>query len=162
MAKVKFQAGAEFDLLNKGELDQSLLEADVRESSRLAGVKPFRFLMQGTVASSAVTIGDPSTGSAGGVLSGPNQGYMWCVKHLVIEGLTSAASPDVMNIYRSGRIIWQLNGNVFCQTWGSGQILLNPGESLYFKNSGNLAATGVITVHGTIWDVPAELVGKLF
>lgn len=162
MAIFKLSAGAEIDLLTKDEVDSALRDAEERELVALAGIKPFRFQMFASVASSAVTIGDPSTGNVGGVLTAPEQGFVWVVKHLVVEGLTSGATPDVVNIYRSGRIIWQLNGNQFAQTWGSGQIILNPGESLYVKSTGTVAATGQITVHGTIWEVPAQLVGKLF
>jgi hypothetical protein len=163
VAEFEIKAGAKIDILNKGELDHSLKEAEAREVAALRGLKPLRFMLTGAVASSACTIGDPSTASTGGVISGPEQGYVWVVRHLVIEGLTaSATAPDVMNIYRNARIVWQLNGNVFCQTWGKGEILLNPGEVLYFKNSGSLAATGQITCHGTVWNVPAELIGKVF
>jgi hypothetical protein len=163
MARVKIQAGAEFDILNKDELDGSLKEAEAREVAALRGVKDERFMLIGTVASSALTLGDPSTGSVGGIIAGPREGYVWVIKHLVIEGLTaSATGPDVMNIYRNARIVWQLNGNVFCQTFGKGEIVLKPGEVMYFKNSGSLAATGQVTAHGTAWSVPAELIGKLF
>jgi hypothetical protein len=163
MAEFEIKAGAKLNLLTKDELDHSLKEAEAREVAALRGVDDERFMLVGTVASSALTLGDPSTGSVGGIIAGPREGYVWVIKHLVIEGLTaSATGPDVMNVYRNARTIWQLNGNVFCQTFGKGEIVLKPGEVMYFKNSGSLAATGQITAHGTAWSCPAELRGKLF
>lgn len=162
MARVKLDFGAEVDFLTKGELDESLTASRQAEIEQLRGKKPLRFMEQATPASSAVTIGDPGTANAGAVLIDPGQGYVWSLRHLVIEGLTSGATPDVMNVYRNARIIWQLNGNAFCQTFGRGEVLFNPGEALYFKSSGTMAATGQITVHGTIENLPAELIGKFY
>ncbi len=164
MAKFKLNAGAEIDFLTQAEMDHSLTTAfHDYEAARLSGIKPIRFMDQGTVASNAVTIGDPSTGSTGGFLVGPNEGYVWSIRHLVVEGLTaSATTPDIVNIYRANRIIWQLNGNQFAQTWGRGEILFYGSEALAVKNSGNLASTGVIIMHGLAEEVPAELVGKFY
>lgn len=162
MAKFKLQAGAELDLLTKGEISEALSDAQAREDARLAGVKPLRFMLTGVPAGGAITLGDPSTGNPGGQIVGPEQGYVQTISHIAVEGLTAGATPDLINVFRNNRIIWQLNGNAFFENWGRGQIFLNPGEALYFKSGATFAATGTIVAHGTMWNVPAELVGKLF
>ena len=81
---------------------------------------------------------------------------------MVIEGLTAGATPDVVNILRGTRVIWQLNGNQFCQTWGRGEILLYAGETLTYNSVGTFAATGQIIIHGLAQEVPAELIGKIY
>jgi len=92
---------------------------------------------------------------------GPDQGFVWSLKLLVIEGLATGATPDVVNFTRQGRIIWQLNGNSFAQDWGKGSEILYPGETLGVASVGNITSTGKIIVHGHAWQVPAEQIGKL-
>src|SRR6185437_13653499 len=116
------------------------LEADARTRSALRGIKPIRLpLLIGTGAN-PFTLGGDVTPQGGQTVS-PDPGYVWSVRHLVIEGLTAGATPDVVNILRGGRIVWQLNGNQFAQTWGKGEILLNAGETLSYASVGTFAAT---------------------
>lgn len=160
MPKVEIRAGGLIDTVNKDELSEALAEAQAMEWEHLRGIKPIRLpIVQGTPASNALTMGGDS--SAG--LVSPDSGFVWAIRHLVIEGLTASAStPDTMNVLRAGRIIWQLNGNQFCQTFSRGSILLFAGETLQYMNVGSLAATGTITAHGLAENVPAELIGKLY
>jgi hypothetical protein len=158
LPQVKIAAGNVIDTVSKKELAEALAEAQATEYEKLRGLKPLRLpIVTGTPASNALTMG----GDTGAGIVTPAEGCVWSITHLVIEGLTASSStPDTMNILRSGRIIWQLNGNQFCQTFSLGQLVLLPGETLQYKNVGSLAATGLITAHGAVWNVPAELIGK--
>ena len=159
MPKVEIRAGSIIDTVNKDELSEALIEAQAAEFEHLRGIKPIRLpIVQGTPSSNALTMG----GDTGQGVVSPEQGYVWSIRHLVIEGLTASTTPDVMNVLRAGRIVWQLNGNQFCQVFSRGAILLFPGETLQYKNVGNLAATGAITAHGLAENVPSELIGKLY
>ena len=158
--RVKLAANAEVDLLNQGELDHTLREAlkesDARQVARLHGRKAVRLpLVTGKAAGSALTMG----GDAGGFLQTPAQGYTWNIRHLVIEGLTAGTTPDVVNILRGPRIVWQLNGNQFCQTWGLGEMELLAGETFTYQSVGTFVSTATIVAHGLAWEVPAQLAG---
>lgn len=164
MAKVKIQAGAEIDLLNKAELDDSLKQqGDADILARLRGLKHMRLpeVLSGTASSSKLSL----DGNQSVYPLGPRAGYIWAVRRIVITGMTSGASPDVLNMYKgapgAGAILWQFDGNHFGYTFGRLEMTLYGGEVLCFQSSGTFAATGLITVGGEVIEVPAELVGKL-
>lgn len=163
MPKVQLGGGVEIDTLNKKELQEALYEARADQYERLKGRDLFRFISPSAApVSNAITL--PSSGTMAAYPLGPEQGYVWSMRLLVVEGLTaSATAPDTVNIYRhgSGRLVWQLNGNVFAQTWGRGEMILYPGESLYLVNSGSIAATGNIVFHGCADQVPFDRKGEL-
>ena len=159
MARTELRAGASLDLLNASELSDALDRARAIENELLRGVKKFKLIpIAGTPSGSALSMGGDSSASQ----QTPEEGYIWALTHLVIEGLTaSSTAPDVVNVKIGNRIVWQLNGNQFCQTWGRGQFLIFPGETLSYVSVGTFAATGTITAHGQAWNVPAELQAKL-
>ena len=133
------------------------------EYERLRTRKAIRFpLLNGAAVSGVLTLG----GDTGEQLIGPESGYVWSVRELNIEGLTSGGTPDVVNFYRNvsnqGRIFWQLNGNVFCQTFGRGEKILYGGEHLLAVSVGTFAATGTITVTGLAEEVAAERIGEFY
>jgi hypothetical protein len=137
------------------------LEAEAQTRSLLRGIKPIRLpQLIGTGANPFLLGGDVTP--AGGNNATPDPGYVWSVRHLVIEGLTAGATPDVVNILRGGRIVWQLNGNQFAQTWGKGELLLNAGETFAYQSVGTFTATGKIIIHGMAVEVPGEMVGKFY
>jgi hypothetical protein len=138
---------------------QDILLAEVQERQRLKGIKFVRLpLVTGTLTGTGHSIG----GDSGEQLVTPESGYVWSVRHLVIEGLTaSATTPDVVNILRGGRIVWQLNGNQFAQTWGRGEMLLNAGETFTYSGVGTIASTATIICHGMALETPGEFAGKL-
>lgn len=147
------------------ELAGMAAQAQANERQRLSGVVPMRLpLLTGRAAGGVLAMGgDVNSALTGQSPVGPDLGWVWSVRHLVIEGLTaSATTPDVVNILRNGRIIWQLNGNQFCQDWGRGVIVLYSGETLSYASVGTFAATGTITAHGMAEQVPAERVGKFW
>jgi len=155
MAEVELKVGARLDLLNQRELDQSLGKYMARSPYQAVSLVRMPLLI--ATGANPLTMG----GDSGTVLHTPDQGYGWTVRHLVIEGMTTGATPDVMNILRNGRIIWQLNGNQFAQTWGRGEIILMPGETLQYQSVGTFNATGRIIIHGASWQVPTELLAEL-
>lgn len=164
MSKVKLQAGVELDLLNKGELQDALQkQADADLVARLRGVKHMRLpeTLTGTAASSKLSI----DGNQSVPPLGPRQGYVWSIRRLVISGLTTGATPDVVNVYKgapgAGVPLWQFNGNNFGYTFGRLELTLYGGETLSFQSVGTFNATGQIAIGGELLEVPAELIGKL-
>jgi hypothetical protein len=138
-------------------------EARAITRERLRTIKPIRLpLLRGVASGSALTLGGDINTAAGQAPVGPDLGFAWSVRHLVIEGMTPGATPDVLNILRNNRIIWQLNGNQFAQTWGRGEIILNSGETLQYQSVGTFSATGQIIVHGLAEQVAAEQIGKFY
>lgn len=138
--------------------EQSAIER-AREMERLRGETNVRLpLLIATGANPFTLGGDVGTEP----LQTPEEGYVWSLRHLVIEGLTTGATPDVVNILRGGRIIWQLNGNQFCQTWGRGEMVIKGGEALAYQSVGTFNATGKIVIHGSAYQVPGPMIGKFF
>ena len=136
-----------------------------REMERLRGRKPVRFRAF-AVGSNPFTLGGDQPGTSGTPFTlGPEQGYVWSLRDLVIEGLTSGATPDVINIRlqnAAGPLFWQLNGNSFGVTFGRGDKVLFGGESLFFASVGTFASTATIKVFGMAENLPAERIGELY
>lgn len=155
MAKVKIQAGAEIDMLTKGELDDSNKHQHDAFFRELAHGK--KYLRLGAV------IGTPAAGAltmpAG---SGPNQGFVWAIQRLTVGGL---AANDQLGVYRNTTDVWNLLGVMGAGTastfhvGGKGLILLG-GESLIFSGTG-LAAAAAVTVNGELIEAPATEIWKI-
>ena len=137
--------------------EQTRLER-IREQEKLAGIKAgMRLPVINVKGANPFTAGGDSTANT--PLQKPDEGRAWYLRHLVITGLTTGATPDVVNILRGNTVIWQLNGNQFAQTWGKSDIKIAPGESLAYQSVGTFAATGNITITGAVDDYPAEKIG---
>src|SRR5271166_3983631 len=67
-----------------------------REQELLRGIKFIRLPLVRQAGANPFTAG----GDIGGVDASPNVGFTWMLRHLVIEGLTAGATPDVVNILR--------------------------------------------------------------
>ena len=160
MPKIELRAGAVLDTLSHDEMREVLAEhrAQLQELDRARGVKAIRLpLVIGTASGNALTMGGDSLA----VPQGPDTGYFWSLRHLVIEGMTASSStPDVMNVKRNNRTIWQLNGNSFCATFGRGEIILFTGETLQYVSVGTFASTAQIIAHGMAEQVPGEMIAK--
>ena len=165
MPEITIQAGAKLFVPNRADLDDAVqagIEADrLREAAR--GYKWLRLpeTLRGTPAASALTLGVGK-----GQVVGPQQGYAWTVRRLVVTGLTASSStPDIVNFFLndrfSGPVWWQLNGNSFGATFGRSEMVMMPGDTLSLQNSGNLAATGTIIVSGDVEEIPAEMLYKI-
>ena len=130
-----------------------------RQQEQIAGVKAGMRLsvIRATGANPFSAGGD---GNPNQPVQKPDEGRAWFLRHLVITGLTTGATPDVVNILRGNTVIWQLNGNQFAQTFGKSDIKIMPGESLAYQSVGTFAATGTITITGAVDDWPAEKIGQ--
>lgn len=150
MGRIQLRAGAEIDVLSAPELREEL---NRYRDSRKKHIRTAQRLPQlNVVGANPFAAGGDSAGTP----QAPRSGYSWSVRHLVIEGLTTGATPDVVNILVGQRIYWQLNGNQFCQTWGRGEILVRQGMALAYQSVGTFAATGAIVIHGLADEVAAE------
>lgn len=116
----------------------------------------------GTPASNAVSFGGATNVVGGGGPASPDQGFLWSVRLLVINGMTASASPDTIDIKVNNLRVWQLNGNQFAQTFGRGEMILWPGEAFQYVSNGAFQATGTITALGLAEEVPAEMMGKVW
>lgn len=162
MPKVALKAGAEIDLLSREELRQDLAsDYALREIARLRGIKHMRLpQLMGSASAGKLSLGVEH----GGASVGPEEGYRWAITRLVVTGLTSGASPDIVNFYlnsAAGPIFWTLTGNQYAETFGKGQLSMYGGDTLAIASSGTFSSTSQIIVSGEAWETPAELFGKL-
>jgi hypothetical protein len=138
----------------------AIVSGQLRE--RYRGVKWMRLpaTLQGTAAASKITLGDSQ-----GPPLGPDQGYAWSLTRLVVEGMTTGSTPDVINLYRNAVTgqapLWQFNGNNFAYAFNPGQLVMQPGDSLKLSSVGTFASTSLIRLTGEYWEVPAEMLAKL-
>ena len=152
MAKFEIKAGASIDLLTKEELDASLNAQ--REPYRAVSVIRLPVLF-GQAAGGVLAMG----GDTGTLVQAPDQGYVWAIRHISIEGL---AAGDVVSIIRAGRIFWKLAATApSAATWGRGEFMVNAGETLSYANFGTFTSTAQIVVSGTAWQCPAQFVAEL-
>jgi hypothetical protein len=136
--------------------DQFRLER-LREMERLRGIKYMDLPLISATGANPFGI----SADSGIDLVTPQSGYVWFLRYMTIEGLTSGATPDVINVLRRGRVFWQLNGNQFAQTWGRGEKWLFQGETLSFASVGTFNSTVKIIISMGVEQVPAEEIGKL-
>lgn len=162
--RTTLELGAQLETLNQSELDTTLAKHAQNWYAQYArGVKYLRFGPYAvTIANSAFSF--DGSGAGQNVATGPREGFIWSIRRLLVTGLGTGATPDVINFYRnnpSGIPVWQLNGNSFGVTFGKCEMLLLPGETLSFANSGSVTATGQVTVSGDVVEVAAEEIFKL-
>jgi hypothetical protein len=163
VALVRFDVGQSADIPSLGEHNSMLRnELAAFERNRESGKKWMHLPpLQGIPTGGSLLLGQAAP------ICGPRDGYFWSVTALIVTGLTSGATPDILNFYlndtRGGAapIWWQLNGNQFGETFSRGQRLIMPGETLLAASSGTFAATGTITVTGDLEEVPAVMQGRI-
>lgn len=165
----QFSIGAEFDFLSPSELEEGLSKHAKHLSGLLdsSGVKYRRLpLLSGTASGGVLDIGgDTGAGVTwNGNPVGPKQGNAWIIGLLSVNGLTATPVADIVNLYINGagssNAWWQFNGANFAYTFGDGQIVLLPGETLRLASPGTIAATGTISLIGSVRsEVPAEKLG---
>ena len=170
MAKVKLDIGATIDTLSKDELDDSLAtyrqQGDAYEQAAVRGIKYFRLpRLYATPASGTVLLGEAWAGqSYTDQYIGPNEGYVWSIRRIAVNGLATGQSPDLLNLSRNGirtDPVWQLNGNNWSYTFGKAEMVLLAGERLIGYSSGSLISTNQITITGDAVEVPSQMIGKL-
>jgi len=160
--QVSLQLGGVTDAVHA--TGQKVIDLIKAEQDLYRGVKWMRLpLLQGTVTAAGIAIGESN-----GQECGPDEGFFWAIRRLIVAGLTSGATPDIVNLWRGssgqqGGLLWQFNGNSFGYTFGRTELTLMPGDRLQLNNVGAItAAVGtVITLSGELNQVPAEMMGKL-
>lgn len=171
MGKVKFEIGAELDMLDKGEFTAGLAEHRRLQGDPLAG-KKYRRLppIRGAAVGGALNIGGdvpwpptPGASPAPATQCGPAQGYVWSVKLLSLNGL---AAGDLVNLFINGAANslswWQFSSTAFFAKFGKGDLMVLPGEYISLQSVGAFTSTAQITLIGSLWQVPAEKIGLLF
>jgi hypothetical protein len=160
---VQAHLSARFDTLQKSVDRAARLQEEsqafLMEQAR--AVKAIRLPVEQAAGANPFSMG----GDVGTLNVSPEQGFVWSLRHLVIEGLTAGATPDTVNIRRSsasGQLIWQLNGNQFAQTWGRGEIILFAGETLFYQSVGAFVSVATIKAYGMAEQVPGEKIGIFF
>jgi hypothetical protein len=159
MASFTIQGGAKIEIPQRDEIRQDVRdEWDARERQQARAFKSMRLpLLTGKAASSALSIGQA-------LQVGPDSGYAWSLRRVIVNGLTTGVTPDVVNLYvndTSSQPLWQFNGNNFGYTFGKLELVINPGEVLLLASVGTFAATGLITLSGSMIELPAEMLWKL-
>lgn len=163
MPQVSIQGGLRVEIPNRDEIRADVGEVlDAQQRQLIRGIKWMRLptTLSGAIASSAVTLGVTK-----GMVVGPEQGYAWVIRRLIVSGLATGATPDVVNLYRNDAFaqppLWQFNGNNFGYTFTNLQLVLISGDTLALQNVGNLTATGTVTLSGELIEIPAERLGEL-
>jgi hypothetical protein len=153
VAKFEIKAGASIDVLTQAELDASLSA----QRPPYQAVTDIRLpVLYGVAAGGVLSMGGDAAAHT------PDQGYVWSIRHISIEGLTAGATPDVVNIIRAGRTFWKLSGAPpSAETWGRGEFMVNAGETLSYTNFGAFASTAQIIISGTAWQCPAQFKAEL-
>ena len=172
MALVKLMAGTVVDIPTQDELGRHVdaavagasaaFEESLRQREQVRGIKWMRLppVLQGKPSGGALAIGNPY-----GQTVGPRLGYAWSLRRLIVDGLTAAATPDVVNLYldsSTGRApMWQFNGNNFGYSFNSLEMVMLGGETLTLTSVGTFSATGVIRLSGEMIELPQEMLAKL-
>lgn len=162
MPKLTLQGGMHLEIPNREENREDIARVmDERQLVAARGIKWMRLPeITGTAVSSVLTLDD----AHGAATVGPESGYLWSLRRIVIDGMTTGGTPDVVNMYRNstgGAPLWQFNGNNFGYTFGRVEMTLMGGDTLKFASVGTFNATGRIRVSGELVEVPAEMVFKL-
>ena len=167
MALFTVRGGEQIETVTPDEVRQIIRESQEAERAAFREqARTFKWMrlptnLQGKPASNAIKLGV----TQGQLPVGPEQGYAWTLRRLVVTGLTAGASPDIVNLYLNdnfgGPIEWQFNGNNFGYTFGRSELVLMSGDTLALQNSGNIAATGNIVLSGEVEEVAAEMLYKI-
>jgi hypothetical protein len=154
MAKVRLSAGAEIDLLTKGELDDSLKDAaDAEWTARARGIKPIR-VMGNTGSLSSTTVF---------AVAGPQQGYIWALRGLglILSGAQTAQAyvtgDNGTTLPKNGLVASFASGTNLYTDWSGVQAYLNGGEYLAIGAGGSVSAAFILYA----LEVPAELTWKV-
>jgi hypothetical protein len=161
--KTKFEHGAVFDMLNKDELIDGLhrgYQNWLGEVTR--GITMRRFTAQGTIASTAVTIGGPNQDER----LGPEPGFVWSVRRLAVSNITLGTDSLAIFVNDNGPSslimprAFNMTGQLGAQFFDGNQLVLNGGDQLLFTGTG-LNATGIVTIAGMAMELPITMMYKL-
>jgi hypothetical protein len=160
MSTIRLHAGAELHNMSPDEFRGILREQSAWERADLRAIKEgmrFPYSFQGTASGGVLQIGETQQFS-------PNEGYVWSIRRLVVNGLTAGTTPDIVNLYLNdayNQPEWQFNGNAFGYGFGRGELTMNSGHVLLFRSVGTFAATGTISIAGQYDEFPAEKAARM-
>jgi hypothetical protein len=159
MAKVKLQAGAEIDFLNKKEMHEELnamMTSWVGEVSR--GDRYPRFKMYGTIAGGQVSIGTEDA-----QLVGPDEGFCWSLRRLAIVGGSYAPATDSLGLYLGTDLnpssVIQPPSLAKYNAYEAGEMVLMPGDQIVV--AGGVAGAGKMWVTGQVRELPIPLLYRM-
>jgi hypothetical protein len=167
--RFKFGIGEFFETINKGEMKDALRESHAErqaEADQRAAAHGRKYMrlnppISGAAVAGVLQIGGDfaNAGAAGTLVQAPQPraGYAWAMRRMAVLGLTSGATPDVVNLLRrtGGLPVWQFNGNNFAYTFSHEQIVFLEGETPVLVSAGTFTATGTVTLHADFIEVPA-------
>jgi hypothetical protein len=162
MANVKFDVGMNADIMTPAEhWRNSQMALRNWELERLRGIKHMRLpSIQGIAVNNALSMGGGNTGA------GPDAGFCWSIRRLVVTGLTGSTTPDQVNLYvnnPTGIPLWSFNGdfpNWFAK-FGRLELTIYGGDELFLASVGTFNSTSQITLSGELIECPAEMLSKL-
>lgn len=155
MAKVRLELGAELDLLNKGELADTLAKHDSWQREAAFGLRHQDLpRMYGTVSGGAITLGADQPDQP---TCGPDSGWYWAVSRISVDGL---ASGDAVKVYKDTKFLGWISYQPGFATFGIRECVLKPGDFLRVIGTG-LTATGQIEVYGECVSVPGPMMWKV-
>jgi hypothetical protein len=166
MPSYELRVGGHIDVLDKRELDDALTKQTKALLAAAEGVKHFYFSATGLISGGAtVQIPGPQSGSVGQLQQptlGPEDGYVWTIQRVTIDGLTTAT--DKITFYRNyvspQTHLYSVTGQTEFYHPGSCASVLRGGDQLIAAGSG-LVSTGTLTLSGEAFEAPAEMIAKL-
>jgi hypothetical protein len=157
--KQKFNAGADLDLLTKGEVEELLKASQTSWFNEVAkGDRYRRFGVQSTViADTTVTFGDDPHNQVG-----PNDGFIWAVKRLnIIGGEIDPGTNDTfiyLNSASPSNMVRQLVANY--TAFGNNELVMYPGDQLIVTSTGLTDGT-IVTLTGAVRELPLPMGWRL-
>lgn len=165
--KFKIEAGAELDLISRGELREELAIATGAWREEISrGVKWRKFSAQGVVGTpnpaGTWLIGAGAPNNSKDTL-GPDVGFVWAVTRIAVSGNGFVPGTDLFSVYvdeiSPSRLV--ISGLTRGNTWDVGTFVLHSGEALALSGAGTGVAGTDVTVSGQAVEVPAQLAWQL-
>jgi len=161
--KQTLRGGAEVDMLTHGELEGALRGLREWMVSAVQGARPVRFSAQATItAAGDLVLGQDERSGA----TGPDQGFVWIVRRVAVQGLAVAADPTevyVTDVLANQLVYAGLTGSAWSQgykAWNSGELVLQGNDRIVVANGltpGGIGSAGVVTLTGAALAFPVGL-----
>lgn len=164
MSTVKLHAGVELHNMSPDEFRRLLAEESALQRAAAVTIKWMRLpeTLQGKASGGALLLNSATSP----LILGPRSGYFWSCMRLVVDGLTSGGSPDVVNLYRNDNTLaaplWQFNGNNFGYTFSRMQIGIDSGDWFTLANAPGttISSTSTIRLSGEVLEIASERKGE--
>lgn len=100
MPRYELRVGGHIDVLDKNEMREIVDEQTKQLIAEAEGIKHIDFYATGTIAAGAVTIPSPNPASVGQLQIpdlGPEDGYIWSLQRVTIDGLPKFTGTQTVN-----------------------------------------------------------------